>query len=205
LFVPSRSLGPEFGGAVGLLFYFLYAVGVSMYLVGFAEEAHQTWFADATDARVGKKGVVVIIATLALVVIVVIAFIGAQAFARVNKYLFILQFACVAIGALFIYAGSPHELKNGGQFTGPRLATLKQNTPPHLTDELHVCDDIDPCTIAGVYGTLEIFCGAMNEWLLTHRMNLRGMNSDRVSTRDWFHGRAKLVGRPAKPRFVGNS
>lgn len=150
---PSRSLGPEFGGAVGLLFYFLYAVGVAMYLVGFAEEAQQTWFADAT---IGKKGAVVVIATLALVVILIIAFIGAQAFAHVNKYLFILQFACVAVGALFIYVGSPHELKSGGQFTGPRLATLKENTPPHLTNELHVCDDIEPCTIAGVYGTLKV-------------------------------------------------
>uniref|UniRef100_A0AAX7UQN7 Solute carrier family 12 member 1 n=1 Tax=Astatotilapia calliptera TaxID=8154 RepID=A0AAX7UQN7_ASTCA len=33
----SRSLGPEFGGSIGLIFAFANAVGVSMYVVGFAE------------------------------------------------------------------------------------------------------------------------------------------------------------------------
>lgn len=33
----SRSLGPEFGGAIGLVFAFANAVGASMYIVGFAE------------------------------------------------------------------------------------------------------------------------------------------------------------------------
>ena len=37
-FMISRSLGPEFGGAIGILFYFAYAVGVSFYVVGFATE-----------------------------------------------------------------------------------------------------------------------------------------------------------------------
>lgn len=33
----SRSLGPEFGGAIGLIFAFANAVAVAMYVVGFAE------------------------------------------------------------------------------------------------------------------------------------------------------------------------
>jgi hypothetical protein len=33
----SRSLGPEFGGAIGLLFYLAYALGASFYFIGFAE------------------------------------------------------------------------------------------------------------------------------------------------------------------------
>lgn len=33
----SRSLGPEFGGSIGLIFAFANAVAVSMYVVGFAE------------------------------------------------------------------------------------------------------------------------------------------------------------------------
>uniref|UniRef100_K3X2D1 Amino acid permease/ SLC12A domain-containing protein n=1 Tax=Globisporangium ultimum (strain ATCC 200006 / CBS 805.95 / DAOM BR144) TaxID=431595 RepID=K3X2D1_GLOUD len=144
----SRSLGPEFGGAIGIQFYFLYAVGVSMYLVGFAEEAQQTWFPDPES---GKKMTVVIIATGGLVAILVIAFIGANAFARVNKYLFVLQFACVVIGALFIYVGSPHDLKSGGKFTGMSAATLKDNMQEHFTAEQSVCGDNTVCSLAGVY------------------------------------------------------
>lgn len=33
----SRSLGPEFGGAIGLIFSLANAVAVAMYVVGFAE------------------------------------------------------------------------------------------------------------------------------------------------------------------------
>lgn len=33
----SRSLGPEFGGAIGLIFSMANAVAVAMYIVGFAE------------------------------------------------------------------------------------------------------------------------------------------------------------------------
>ena len=33
----SRSLGPEFGGAIGLIFAAANAVAIAMYVVGFAE------------------------------------------------------------------------------------------------------------------------------------------------------------------------
>ena len=37
LYSISRSLGPEFGGAIGLIFSLANAVGVAMYIVGFCE------------------------------------------------------------------------------------------------------------------------------------------------------------------------
>lgn len=45
----SRSLGPEFGGSIGLIFAFANAVAVAMYVVGFAEtvvELMQVCYAD---------------------------------------------------------------------------------------------------------------------------------------------------------------
>lgn len=121
-----------------------------MYLVGFAEEAQQTWL---PDPGIGKKGAVVAIATFALAAILGIAVVGANAFARVNKYLFVLQFACVAVGALFIYAGGPHALKSGGWFTGMSSQTLADNLHEQFTDEKGVCGDNVVCSVAGVYGT----------------------------------------------------
>ncbi len=148
-FLISRSLGPEFGGAIGLQFYFLYAVGVSMYLVGFAEEAQQTWF---PHPSIGVHWTVVLIATFALVSIVIIGLIGANAFAKVNKYLFVLQFACVLIGAFFIYVLHPHQLRNGGEFVGINGETFKANLEPHFTAEKNVCGHGVVCNLAGVYG-----------------------------------------------------
>ena len=36
-FMISRSLGPEFGGAVGLMFTLANSIAVSMYVIGFCE------------------------------------------------------------------------------------------------------------------------------------------------------------------------
>jgi solute carrier family 12 sodium/potassium/chloride transporter 2 len=36
-FMISRTLGPEFGGAIGLIFSVANAIGVAMYIVGFSE------------------------------------------------------------------------------------------------------------------------------------------------------------------------
>ncbi|CAK4084568.1 unnamed protein product [Aphanomyces euteiches] len=148
-YLVSRSLGPEFGGSIGLQFYLLYASGVAMYLVGLAEEVEQTWF---HDSPWGKRWVVITIATIALVSIVVIALIGAHAFSKVNQYLFIVQFACIAYGAIAICTVAPHGLVSGGEFTGPRSSTLSRNMYANYTNELHVCGaGNEVCDLAQVF------------------------------------------------------
>ena len=50
----SRSLGPEFGGAIGLMFTVANSIGVSMYIIGFC-----TSFRDLLDEQVTDfKGVI---------------------------------------------------------------------------------------------------------------------------------------------------
>ncbi|OQS06382.1 basolateral NaK(2Cl) cotransporter [Thraustotheca clavata] len=144
----SRSLGPEFGGAIGLQFYLLYASGVAMYLVGLAEEIQQTWFEHSTWE---KKHVVVLVASLALVSITMIALIGANAFSKVNQYLFVVQFACIAFGAIAICTTTPHNLLNGGRVTGPSSKTLHDNFYANYTSERNACGPNTVCSFSRVY------------------------------------------------------
>lgn len=60
----SRSLGPEFGGSIGLIFAFANAVAVAMYVVGFAEtvqtELHENgWqlIGEKDDVRIIGLGI----------------------------------------------------------------------------------------------------------------------------------------------------
>lgn len=48
-YLVSRSLGPEFGGAIGIIFFAANAVGIAFYMQGFADTVvdvrhHQPWF-----------------------------------------------------------------------------------------------------------------------------------------------------------------
>ncbi|OQS00948.1 basolateral NaK(2Cl) cotransporter [Achlya hypogyna] len=160
----SRSLGPEFGGAIGLQFYLLYASGVAMYLVGLAEEVQQTWLEHSSWE---KKHVVVAVAAAALVSTTAIALLGAQAFAKVNQYLFVVQFACIAFGAVVvlrptrrahpsiaILVATPHALASGGQVTGPSMHTLRANLHANYTSERNACGVGQPCDFAGVFAVV---------------------------------------------------
>ena len=70
-FLISRSLGPEFGGSIGIIFSIANAVAVALYLVGFGE---------TVQALMGKDGVfmvdvkndVRIVGLIALVIIFII-------------------------------------------------------------------------------------------------------------------------------------
>ena len=68
-FLISRSLGVEFGGAIGLVFFLAQAISVSMYVIGFAEAITGTW----PDVGVS----VATIATLTNLAVFVCVFIGA--------------------------------------------------------------------------------------------------------------------------------
>ena len=67
-FLISRSLGVEFGGAIGIVFFLAQAISVSMYVVGFAE-AYVAAFPGAWDPK--------IVATITNAVVFVCVFIGA--------------------------------------------------------------------------------------------------------------------------------
>ncbi len=109
-FMISRSLGPEFGGAMGALFYVAYAMGVAFYIIGFATEVQSTWFSSVTDAT-EVKWLTIGIGSVGLLFILSISVIGADAFAKFNVWFFVIQFGAILIGIGSYMWGGAHELE----------------------------------------------------------------------------------------------
>ena len=142
----SRSLGPAFGGAVGVLFYISYAVGVSFYIVSFAGAVATTIGYDATKALPSTDAFVVLgIGSFSLFVLLIVSCCGAGCFAKINIGIFLVLFASIMYTIIYLFASGDKTTKHcenpDGVFpnaTGycdhhwPSVATLKLNLYPEL-------------------------------------------------------------------------
>lgn len=109
----SRSLGVEFGGAIGVVFFLAQAISVAMYVIGFTEALLQAFPQIGWSPRT--------VGSLVNVVVFVCVFIGA-AWAIKLQY-FILAVLAASILSFMIGAGSSFS-----------MATFQQNLHPHFVD-----------------------------------------------------------------------
>uniref|UniRef100_A0A8C8B453 Solute carrier family 12 member 1 n=1 Tax=Otus sunia TaxID=257818 RepID=A0A8C8B453_9STRI len=111
----SRSLGPEFGGSIGLIFAFANAVAVAMYVVGFAETVVQL-LKESDTLMVDESNDIRIIGTITVVCLLGISVAGMEWEAKAQVILLIVLL--VAIANFFIGTVIPtnNEKKARGFF-----------------------------------------------------------------------------------------
>lgn len=125
----SRSLGPEFGGSIGLLFYLAQVLNTALNVVGLIavlklnfEQTfpHGYWWTYLLE-------------TIALVAVTTLSLAGSGMFAKAsNALLIILGAAILSIPCSALFRKPFADPSLDVEFTGLSLATLESNLWPHI-------------------------------------------------------------------------
>ncbi|KAF4976064.1 hypothetical protein FZEAL_7242 [Fusarium zealandicum] len=124
----SRSLGPEFGGSIGILFYLAQVLNASMNVVGLIDCLRLNLGPAFPQGYWTGYG----LETAALLLCTGLCFLGSATFSRAsNALLAILSLAIISIPVSAIFKTPFHDKALGIHFTGPSLDTLTDNFLPH--------------------------------------------------------------------------
>ncbi|OXB41608.1 hypothetical protein B1J92_K07073g [Nakaseomyces glabratus] len=139
----SRSLGPEFGGSIGLVFFLGQVFNSGMNAVGLVEPLLYNFGANKNLSDNLSAGVIwpllpqgevysFIYATTILFICLMVALVGSQTVSRAGNILFFILFASIIsipISLLFKLPFTEGFVK----YTGPSWKTFKNNLFPHFT------------------------------------------------------------------------
>ncbi|KAG7473878.1 hypothetical protein MATL_G00100390 [Megalops atlanticus] len=128
----SRSLGPEFGGSIGLIFAFANAVAVAMYVVGFAETVVDL-LKENSAIMVDEVNDVRIIGCITVVMLLGISVAGMEWEAKAQ--LILLVILLVAIVNVFVGTFIPAtEDKKSKGFFNYQMSIFTENFTPDFRD-----------------------------------------------------------------------
>ncbi|KFV01304.1 Solute carrier family 12 member 2, partial [Tauraco erythrolophus] len=128
----SRSLGPEFGGAIGLIFAFANAVAVAMYVVGFAETVVELLKENGT-LMIDEMNDIRIIGAITVVILLGISVAGMEWEAKAQIVLLVILI--VAIGDFVIGTFIPLDSKKPKGFFGYKAEIFMENFGPDFRHE----------------------------------------------------------------------
>ncbi|KAJ5675644.1 hypothetical protein N7462_008541 [Penicillium macrosclerotiorum] len=133
----SRSLGPEFGGSIGVVFYLGYVFNTGMNAVGLVDCFTQNFGTKSGSlANFLMEGFwwQYLWGTIILILCTAICLAGSSIFARAsNGLLILLLIATFSIPLSAIFMKPFYSLKEHVEFTGLSWNTLVDNLKPHLT------------------------------------------------------------------------
>jgi len=130
----SRSLGPEFGGSIGIIFSLANAVGVALYVVGFGETVQQL-MGNNGIYMIDKYNDVRVIGVIVICVLLGVTLIGLDWVIRTQLGLLLILVLSMVNYGVGCFSGSVmtdlDEQKLQG-FTSLSMDSLKQNMLPEF-------------------------------------------------------------------------
>ncbi|PTU24977.1 hypothetical protein P175DRAFT_0471691 [Aspergillus ochraceoroseus IBT 24754] len=133
----SRSLGPEFGGSIGIVFYLGYVLNTGMNAVGLVDCFKQNFGTETgTWANFLQEGFwwQYLWGTIILVLCTGICLAGSSIFSRASNGLLVIVLVATLSIPLSAVVMKPFSIPNlGVHFTGVRLKTFLENLKPRLT------------------------------------------------------------------------
>ncbi|XP_058130526.1 bumetanide-sensitive sodium-(potassium)-chloride cotransporter [Anopheles ziemanni] len=126
----SRSLGPEFGGSIGLIFSLANAVACAMYVVGFCEsmiDLLATFDLSIVDGAVND---VRIIGCITIVILLCIVVVGMEWEAKAQIVLLIILLVAIVDFFVGSFWGPKSELDVARGFVGYNATLLVENLKP---------------------------------------------------------------------------
>ncbi|KAL2141333.1 hypothetical protein VTI28DRAFT_2514 [Corynascus sepedonium] len=124
----SRSLGPEFGGSIGVLFYLAQVLNTALNVVGLID----CFKLNLGDAMPEGYWWDYLFGTLALMVCTGLCLAGSGIFSKAsNALLIVLTISTLSIPLSALARPAFSDPDKGIEFTGASLATLRSNLLPH--------------------------------------------------------------------------
>uniref|UniRef100_A0A8C4RT78 Solute carrier family 12 member 9 n=1 Tax=Erpetoichthys calabaricus TaxID=27687 RepID=A0A8C4RT78_ERPCA len=141
----SRALGPEFGGSIGIMFFFANVCGSALFVLGLVESIMDTFgispdniSADSTHVLPRSYWWELLYATGILLLCLLVCMVGANIYARATFIIFLIVIIVLATVFISFFAVKPTSVPvpfNGSSvfanFTGFKLSTLQGNLMPH--------------------------------------------------------------------------
>ena len=134
----SRSLGPEFGGSIGIIFSLANAVGVALYVVGFGETVQQLMESHGAS-MIDKHNDVRVIGIVVLCLLLGVTLIGLDWVIRTQLGLLLILVISMINYFIGCFSGSvltPRSDQEQQGFTALSSATFKENFMPEFRETI---------------------------------------------------------------------
>nr|CAI5860667.1 unnamed protein product [Callosobruchus analis] len=126
----SRSLGPEFGGSIGLIFSLANAVACAMYVVGFGESLEDLLLAYGMPNMVSKVSDIRIIGCITIVILTVIVVVGMEWEAKAQLGLLVILLTAILDFFIGSFIGPMDDGDIAKGFVGFNASVAYENTFP---------------------------------------------------------------------------